>query len=396
LNINDLLNVSLLKDHIFKGVVSEIKHPDYPNLKIYNYTHVAQHDNIWDSVTEQCRGLIVDSGTGDVLARPFRKFFNLNTSFRPETHEVNLPSWQPKVLEKLDGSLGILYHYAGKPYIATRGSFASDQANWATKWYNEHYHPSDSGLYTDPDWPEGYTPLFEIIYKENRIVVSYEYEGLVLLGLVNIKTGFELSSEETSTWGNRNGLRVATEYQEFTLEKCKSFAESNREGFVLQYWNSKAPIPLRIKIKTEEYVRLHKVITGLNPKGIWEHLMSGYDPEALWRPAIHNKQFVEWCTGWITTFQRMYDKTESEAISAFGRVAIFSTSQLTRTTPKPDERATRKVWAMAIQQEPANLHPILFACLSGGDWKVQIWKQFEPKILGKEVYIRNADEFNGL
>ena len=35
------------------------------------------------------------------------------------------------------------------------------------------------------------TPLFEIIYPENRIVVKYDFEGLVMIGIVDIQTGYE-------------------------------------------------------------------------------------------------------------------------------------------------------------------------------------------------------------
>jgi len=401
------------------GVVSVAQHPEFPELRVYNYTHVAQHDNVWDNVTEQCRGLVCrqETATSDwpiwlldhqvVVARPFRKFFNLNTSFRPEAQEANLPFGQkPRVLEKLDGSLGILFWHGWKkePIIATRGSFGSDQAKWATKWYKQHcaeryalWQPTDSGPYfPEINWPEGYTPLFEIIYDENRIVVNYDYQALVLLGLVNIDTGMELSPEEVSEVAHRNKLRVAREYDSLSVEACKSHVESNIEGFVLQYWDEATKRPLRLKVKTEDYVRLHKIITGLNPKGIWEHLSEGGSPEALWVPGLQNKQFVVWCRGWIDTFQKMYGETEQEVVRTFGRVAINASQIIGSTAPKLDERAARKVWALAIQQEPGNLHKILFACLSGQDWKKLVWKQLEPKIQGKEVYIRDADTNNGI
>jgi RNA ligase len=387
LKLSEMLDVKKLREHILMGVVSEMFNHDHPYVAIYNYTHVAQHDNIWDDVTEQCRGLIVDTISDEVLARPFRKFFNLNTSFRPETMEDNLPTQKPRILEKLDGSLGIFYEKHGKVAIATRGSFHSDQAKWATRWYAENM-----GKHS---WPEGYTPLFEIIYKENRIVVSYEFEGLVLLGLVNISTGFELSPEEVESWARRNGLRSAREYSK-TLSECKSETTPNVEGYVLQYWNTKAPIPLRIKVKTEDYVRLHKVITGLNPKGIWEHLSKGNAPEALWYPASHNQQFTSWCVGWINTFRKLYDEIESEAIKAFGHASIEAHRGLAKEQSQLDTRGTRKYYALAFQKETSSLAPVLFAMLDGRDYQPAIWAQLEPKIQGKEVYIRDADTNNGI
>lgn len=393
-----MLDISLLEQHIVNSVVSKMHHPEFPELVIYNYTHVAQHDNIWDNVTEQTRGLIVNKITNDVLARPFRKFFNLNTSFRSETQEANLPAVAPTVLEKLDGSLGILYYYDGKSSIATRGSFTSDQAKWANKWYNQHCSKIwfDSAKANQPkeiQWPEGYTPLFEIIYKENRIVVDYgSYEGLVLLGLVNIETGFELPYSDIVNYGRNNGFRVAERYPMFDLEKCKSFAETNREGFVLQYWPNKAPVPLRLKVKTVEYTRLHKIITGMNPKGIWEHLSGGYDSNAIW--ANTTPQFTDWAIGWIRTFENLYKELERNAFLAFGEICA-QILQLP-TYAQLDARALRKHYAMAIQERPYQLQGILFTMLSGKGFRKEIWKNLEPKIQGKDVFIRDVDSFNGV
>lgn len=415
MRLHEMLDVQKLKEHILAGVVSEMRHPQCSDLIIYNYTHVAQHDNVWDNVTEQTRGLICqqlpspDEGlysrlsNQEVIARPFRKFFNLNTSFRSETQEENLPNLKPRVLEKMDGSLGILYTYNGIERIATRGSFASDQAKWATDWYRKHLNAryvgagtAQSHYMTEPfEWPIGYTPLFEIIYTENRIVVNYEFEGLVLLGFVNINTGFELSPEEVEGWATKNGLRSAREYSK-TLAECKSESAPNMEGYVLQYWHSKAPIPLRLKVKTEDYCRLHKVITGLNPKGIWEHLSKGYAPEALWFPASHNQQFTSWCVGWINTFRKLYDGIESEAIKAFGHSSIEACRGLASQQGQLDVRARRKFYALAFQKENSKLAPVLFAMLDGKDYTTAIWDQLEPKIQGKDVFIRDADTNNGL
>lgn len=400
MKLKDLMSIDELDQHIAYGSVSKQQASKEigSDLTIYNYTHVAQHENLWDNVTEHCRGLIVgagDYGTGEIIARPFRKFFNLNTSFRPETMEETLPNVKPYVSEKVDGSLGILFKHENKGFgpnvhIATRGSFASEQAQWATAWYRKH----TMGLYGD--WPAGYTPLFEIIYNENRIVVSYPFEGLVLLGLVHIDTGMELPPEEVRSWGRKNNLRVATQYPNLDLAQAKQDQSTNIEGYVLSYWDSKnLSAPLRVKVKTEEYCRLHKIVTGLNPKGIWEHLMAGGNPDDLWYTVGANQQFSTWCIGWINLLKGLFTKLESKATEAFGRVSIKALREI-QQKGIVDDRATRKCYAMAIQQEPGSLQSILFAMYKAENYAPVIWKQLEPKMDGKEARIPNADTFNGL
>lgn len=108
MKLADLLDESKLCEHVNARVVN-MQHHRYAPLAIYNYGQKAQFDGIWDDVTCKTRGLIVNQATGEVVARPFEKFFNYATSFRPETQPENLPPFLPEVTEKLDGSLGVLY-----------------------------------------------------------------------------------------------------------------------------------------------------------------------------------------------------------------------------------------------------------------------------------------------
>src|SRR5690606_26325973 len=106
------------------------RHATLP-LSILNYTEKAQWDRVWNPVTLTCRGLILDDDN-EVVARPFGKFFNL------ADHEQDDPrlGWPCDVYEKLDGSLGIAYRYGDHVGIATRGSFDSEQAQWATRFWH--------------------------------------------------------------------------------------------------------------------------------------------------------------------------------------------------------------------------------------------------------------------
>ncbi len=113
-----------IKRRIDDGLIIVRKHPVL-DIYIYNYTKRTQHDELWDSYTERCRGLIMD-GNGNIINNPFPKFFNLGQKEELMIH--NLPLEMPSITEKLDGMLGILYQEGDKPAIATRGSFDSPYA----------------------------------------------------------------------------------------------------------------------------------------------------------------------------------------------------------------------------------------------------------------------------
>ena len=99
MKLADYLDADKLSEHINNRVINA-QHHHYAPLRIYNYGQKAQFDGIWDDVTVKCRGLIVNESTGEVVARPFQKFFNLGTAWRPETNIENLPAVLPEITEK--------------------------------------------------------------------------------------------------------------------------------------------------------------------------------------------------------------------------------------------------------------------------------------------------------
>lgn len=115
------LDKDLLKEMIDKKYVSVQKHPD-AELYIYNYTNSCQYERMWNEITLQCRGLILDKDF-NVVAKPFSKFFNIEEHTNDE-----IPNLPFDVFEKMDGSLGIVFYYKNKWLVATRGSFTSEQS----------------------------------------------------------------------------------------------------------------------------------------------------------------------------------------------------------------------------------------------------------------------------
>ena len=241
------------------GLLYKQVHPTLP-LTIWNYSESVQYEKKWDEITLSCRGLVTDN-EGNVVARPFKKFFNIEENKHTPTEEFD-------VYEKMDGSLGILFNYKGEWVLATRGSFTSDQSVKGTELLQKYDYNR-----LNPD----YTYLFEIIYPENRIVCTYDFEDLVLLGMIHTKDGDEVnihSGNEDIRFKNllnNLGFNIVRKYDGISdYSYLKQTISNNREGFVVKFSNGD-----RMKIKGEEYLRLHKIMTNLSTTGVWEVLSTG-------------------------------------------------------------------------------------------------------------------------
>jgi RNA ligase len=266
MNINDILDVGLLGDMIAQGYVSERYHNDLP-LVIFNYTPKTQWEWAWNDVTLKTRGLIVNIDTHEVISRPFEKFFNWDQGrFYPPTGPVIR-------MEKMDGSLGILYHHTiptthgvqTEYGIATRGSFHSEQAEWATNFYGM----AEASQQMDFVPLHEKTYLFEIIFPGNRIVVDYgEYEGLVLIDVIDDETGkSDLQEFDDCGWPEKVNRVPMASFSETQIVDIPP----GDEGFVY-LWPERN---VRTKMKAPDYVELHRLISHLSEKSVWEALVSG-------------------------------------------------------------------------------------------------------------------------
>jgi len=270
--LSEILDVNLLQEHQANGMISKSVHENYPELTIYSYSKLAQVRSVWDSVTEQCRGLMTISQNGEeyVFGRGFNKFHNLNTSDIPETNFFNLPNEKPIISSKLDGSLGLIYWYDDNIWVATKGSFNSDQAKWATQFLRDHLTKFQINSFDHPN-PD-FTILVEIIYPENRIVVDYKGErNLYVLSVVDDATGKELPRREAEDAGHSLNLPVVQLFDK-TIEQCMSENNNNEEGYILTFPSTS----FKVKVKFEEYCRLHRIVTGLSARGIWQEIVNNH------------------------------------------------------------------------------------------------------------------------
>lgn len=350
-----------------EGYVHVNKHPT-EDIFIYNYTPKTQFDWVWNDVTMKCRGLILNS-YGDVVARPFEKFFSLEQL--DHMPEIVVPhGLEPfEVSEKVDGSLGILYwarlqpdkSAIFSPQIATRGSFVSDQAIEANKMLAEKYK--------FVKWDPYLTYLFEIIYPSNRIVCDYGSERkLVLLAVIDTVTGRELDVRANCP----AGIEVVKMYSGVTdwQSITKQYAGDGREGFVIRFYSG-----LRIKIKYDEYKRMHRILCNTTERTVWEQLMLNNSMDFM----LENipDEFYNWLKQTIANLQTQYDVIKSFCIQQLHDIKCRLSAA--------DMLESRKAWAIEIQRVGDTYgnkyNGIMFGMISGRTTEqidVMIWKLLKP------------------
>ena len=383
-------DLKILNDYIEKGLVIKQVHPTLP-LSIYNYSRTCQYGGQWDDITLNCRGLVLDN-EGNVIAKPFPKFFNY------EEHSADeIPKESFEVFEKMDGSLGIWFYYEreltyteryklwfngnyetgmeyceeivpnfddpyfhptpktkGGWYMATRGSFTSEQAIKGMEIAKKYNY--------DRICVPGFTYLFEIIYPENRIVVDYGTdERLVLLSIVNSE-GNEIPYEdiEMDGWDIVNRYDGVNDYT-----KLKEVISNDSEGYVIRFKGG-----MRMKIKGDEYVRLHRILTNFSTTDIWELLMNKGDMNEFLERVPD--EFDKWVKNTISELKYAFFQISERA----GKLHDgFRYGKYGDVYPEP----TKKEFAEFVMKQQEILRPVMFAMWDKKPFDDIIWKLIRPK-----------------
>lgn len=246
-----------LESEVQKGMIAHtVGTGAFAALELFDYTRECTAKKAWNDTTTLARGLVLNRSTNRFVTLPFPKFFNLG-----EVSQASLPELPFQCTEKLDGSLGIAFHHNGTWQVITRGSFNSEQGRWATAQLN---YRNTSGLIP------GTTYLFEIIYADNRIVVAYDFEDLVLIGGCHAN-GQELTRPQLEATATQLPCRIAQQHQHKSLadlvQMCLTM-DHHQEGFVVCFANR-----LRLKIKGKRYCEVHRAIACIRPTSIWEFLV---------------------------------------------------------------------------------------------------------------------------
>ncbi len=349
-----MLDSELMEQMIKDGFVKRQIHPRLP-LAILNYTPKAVYSKTWNDVTLWSRGLIYNIDTDEVVSRSFRKFFNWS-----EPEVGRLPAGAAIIAPKMDGSLGVLYfHDEIGGAIATRGSFTSPQSQVGTQLLHEIIEWANFQPLPDK------TYLFEIIYPENRIVVDYGPERrLVLLDVIDTESGqSDIGEFDSCEWPDKVARSVVHlgDHDGDAMHALLDQVPEDEEGLVFYFPSTDT----RLKLKKAEYVRLHRIVTGVSTKTIWQTLASRGDFEELLDRVPD--EFYSWVKKTVAEFEYAYRTTEHELFADYTNVRAGLPLDF-----------TRKDFALYVNKHYRHKQAFMFAQLDGRDLHDLIWASLKP------------------
>jgi RNA ligase len=263
------------------------------NLVQFCYSRDTEAEEHWTDVTLVARGIIMDFESKKIVALPFEKFFNWGQ------RSWDVPDEPYVAWEKCDGSMAIIYFYNGEWRVNTKKSFDSEQAKKARELLYKQVDVNSLN--------REFTYVAEVIYPSNRVVVDYgSREALVLLSIFHTESGIEFRPAFVRDQANVLGFDCPRVHFEDInpnetlhryMEEVKLW-DYNQEGVVIQFASG-----FRVKIKSEEYLMIHRMKSYATPLSVWElvkehgeipaEVKEGLPDEFLKDILVYEKEFVE-------------------------------------------------------------------------------------------------------
>lgn len=206
------------------------------------------------AIRRECRGIAFHTRTGILMSRPFHKFFNFGEREDMELDLLNFDT-QHWVCDKVDGSMLRPLWVDGELRWGTKMGL-TDTAAIAERWLVDQPNYAALANYCRE---HGYTPIFEFVSKENRVVVDYGPTDMILLAIRDTDKGTYLTPPSVANFARQYNIPTARVYDSVNGDAHEFFARVKAnddldEGVVVQWPNGH-----RGKAKTDTYSVLHRV-----------------------------------------------------------------------------------------------------------------------------------------
>lgn len=225
----------------------------FPPVKVSGGSKKMREERtLINALRRECRGITFCSDSGDIIARKYHKFFNLNE--REETLLDNI-DWSDDhvICTKQDGSMITPVMVRGKlQWHTTMGNTDVSQPVYEFVKNNPYYEN-----FAFDCLEQGETPIFEWCSRKQRIVVDYPEDRLILTAVRNNYTGEYWPEESLRGVNIYYGVEVVDFFPQ--PKNIENFVDVVRgmtddvEGFVIRFTDGHM-----LKIKTDQYVTIHK------------------------------------------------------------------------------------------------------------------------------------------
>jgi RNA ligase len=217
----------------------------------FSFIRERSHYNV--KIRRECRGLIFDTATGNLISRPYHKFFNAGERDETQLDKIDL-SEPHVVLEKLDGSMI-------RPIPTKEGFRFATKAGITDVAMNAEVFIADKLQYRTfilNCFQRNVTPIFEWCSRKNRIVVDYPEDQLILTGMRYIYNGVYVTYDVMKSYATAWNIPVVKSLAGLAVQNIDLFVKQVREwddgeGIVLRFDNGHM-----VKVKADEYVLRHK------------------------------------------------------------------------------------------------------------------------------------------
>jgi len=266
------------------------------------------------ALRRECRGIAYHPSTGEILSRPFNKFFNAGERLDSLVEDIDLTR-PHHALTKLDGSMVRTIRTQGGVLFGTRAGVTniSEQA----RSYVEYMNPkiNYTGFVNDMA-DAGRTCIFEWCTRKNRIVLDYPEDQLILTAIRYMINGEYIPYERMLQWAEPKGIPVVghiPQRRDMTVFLSEVKAMTGVEGFVVLFDDGH-----RAKLKCDEYVLIHRTKDELRfekdaVKIVLENRVDDLVPHLIPSDREHLLEFADAVNTHITNYARSI-QTEFESL----------------------------------------------------------------------------------
>ena len=329
-----------------------------------------ENDPVGSAVRRECRGLIFDIGTGNLISRPYHKFFNVGEKEETQLNKINL--YEPHVvLEKLDGSMI-------RPILTPEGFRLATKAGVTDVAMNAEVFIADKPHYDTfirKCFQRNITPLFEWCSRKNRIVVDYPEDQLILTGMRDKTTGCYVYYDAMLKYATAWNIPVVKAVNGLPVQNINLFVKQVRE------WDDGEGIVLRfdtghmVKVKADDYVLRHKSKDSISQeKNVLQTIIEGSVDDLV--PLLTPED-----TERVLAFQRAFWMGLDEVALEMAELFVEGNKMY----PEKKDFAVE-----FVQKKVSSLHaPIMYA-MKGGKGSKEVLIDMIGKSLGSQPKIETS------